>query len=173
MGQFFSIIMSAGANLATRAFTKPGRMAMDTVKATSREIRLAAGANTKVVTETANASKVLPKSMSFETAFMGNTSAGKIFGVGGKLGRGVGGAGSWMGNSWLGKGIGKVWDIMPVGKLAVGTGLGAGIMYGAGSAAMKRIDARNQQTQTGRGMSANYLGTDGLTLALSRRRHRG
>jgi hypothetical protein len=67
--------------------------------------------------------------------------------------------------------IGKGWEKTPAGPILLGTAFTAGIAYGAGNAMLRKLDERNQRA-SGRGMSANNLGTDGLTLALSKRRHR-
>lgn len=56
-------------------------------------------------------------------------------------------------------------------KLQYGVVIGAGLVYGGMKAAVSNANERTANMNA-RGMSANNLGTDGLTLALSRRRHR-
>lgn len=76
--------------------------------------------------------------------------------------------------SFTGKAIGKIitapsvlWTTTP-GRWASGIGaVGAGAAYGGASASINRYRERKQ-----RGMTSNHLGTDGLTLALSKTRHR-
>lgn len=53
---------------------------------------------------------------------------------------------------------------------AIVGGLAFGSVHGAARSVMQQIDDR--RTVTARGMDPNNLGTDGLTLALSKRRHR-
>jgi hypothetical protein len=175
MGSLFSTIISRTAGLATRVLTKPARMTLNAVKATKKEMSQAATAATADIKTTANISATAPKGMSYTTALMDNTKLGTAAKGVGWINKRVGGLGSGIGSigkTRFGKMMGGLWDAVPLGKVAVGVGFGAGIMYGAGSAAMRRLDARNQQTMSGRGMSSNNLGTDGLTLALSKRRHR-
>lgn len=62
-----------------------------------------------------------------------------------------------------------MWSTTP-GRWITGIGAaGAGLAYGSGSAVMRRYE--NKQQMRG-GMKPNNLGTDGLTLALSKTRHR-
>lgn len=91
------------------------------------------------------------------------------------IGRGfVGAKKSLLGGKvgWAVKGLGKGVTSTPALATMFGVSVIGGGIYGTGSAIMQRADQRTQMI-SGRGMAPNNLGTDGLTLALSRRRHRG
>lgn len=108
----------------------------------------------------------------FESAFL-NTTAGKIMNRANKIGGWTGTKLNKLTTSRFGRLTGKAWDKVPAGKIAMGTaivgGLGVGLVRGAAGGVIQRAD---QRTQMSAGMSPNNLGTDGLTLALSKRRHR-
>lgn len=72
----------------------------------------------------------------------------------------------------LGYGIGKTMVNHPGTAITLGLGLGGAMS--SGRYALERVNNRTMQSDRGRnGMQANHLGTDGLTLALSKARHRG
>ena len=102
---------------------------------------------------------------SFSTVYSKATIAGKGFSA-------VGRGGKWAGRKLFHAG-GSVMDSLSSGyrpHAIVGASLLGGITYGAGTTVINRSNERTMAS-AGRGMPANNLGTDGLTLALSRRRH--
>ena len=100
----------------------------------------------------------------FEKAFMA-TPAGKIFGATGRLG---GATGRFLSRNPVSKALTSNWIKIP----AIGTAAVAGLMYGGGKSKMDSMNRRTASMDNRGGMSSNNLGTDGLTLALSKMRHR-
>ena len=102
----------------------------------------------------------------FASVFRGASKSGRAL-------SGLGSGASWLGSKSAHLG-GKVMSGLTYGyvphALTVGL-LGVGVVRGAAGASIDRSNERTMANAS-RGMAANNLGTDGLTLALSRRRHR-
>ena len=81
----------------------------------------------------------------------------KVFGKSKVLGQGIS-------RNFIGKALTSPKMMAP----AIVVGFATGLVYGAGRTVLQRVDQRTQK----RGMAGNNMGTDGLTLALSRTRHR-
>lgn len=101
-----------------------------------------------------------------------NTVLGKTINLGSKVSNAAGRSGPGRAAKFIGKTGRSAFGKIPVTKIAVPVMFAGGVAYGGASASMDRLNQRSANTMSGAGMNPNNLGTDGLTLALSRRRHR-
>lgn len=143
----------------------------------AREVR-ASGKDFKEVAKDMS-TNVTNNASELENLFFNNSTLGRTFTRQNTGGRIIGKIGSKI--AGVGKGISNNKIInnpftkfaargLTSWKTAGVASFGVGLTYGAASAVLQRADERSNANRGG--MPANNLATDGLTLSLSKRRHR-
>ncbi|HLD91509.1 MAG TPA: hypothetical protein VI911_10975 [Patescibacteria group bacterium] len=155
MGNLFTSLLKSGVKKITPKVASIRSWANKTTESFSKITK------TKV-----QSGKLNFESNKFQGVFFA-TPTGKFLSGAGRLGRSLGKAS--IGVIKTGMKV-STFGLVPH-ALTLGA-LGTGVAYGAGRAIINRSNERTMN-MANKGMSPNNLGTDGLTLALSKRRHRG
>lgn len=152
MANMISTLFKTGTNILGKALSAPGRGIWNSIKVAKTDMDLG-----KSISDATQGSLNLLK------AGWKSTSGGKVINATTR-------AGSSLGKFASRNPISKALTSSKMLAPAIGMGLIVGGAHGAASAVSQRMSDRQQMTA--RGMDPNNLGTDGLTLALSKRRHR-
>jgi hypothetical protein len=146
-----STLFKGGSSILSTVLGKPGKAIWNTVKTAQKDM----------------AGSELMKST---TASMDLLKSGWNATGGGKAINKIASAGSSLGKFASRNPVSRALTSSKMMVPAIGVGFTFGAAHGAASAVSQRMSDR--QMTTARGMDPNNLGTDGLTLALSKRRHR-